>query len=268
MNNEQLIKSAHVWAVVVLLACALFGIALMSGNTIGAQNSNQNSNRNSSSGNANSSQSKNANMENRNSGNATGEKAATSAMSSQDQKFVMDVAMDGMMEVELGRWAAQKGTSEGVKQFGRRMVDDHSKANTELTALASSKGITLPTALDAKHQANVAKISRLTGADFDRAYVKMMLSDHKKAVSDFEKQSTKGADADIKAFAGTTLPTLKEHLTMAQALSGTPESEKTNPDASGNSNSNSNSNSNRGGSKNSNGNSNRNSNGNGNSNRP
>lgn len=264
MNNEQLIKSAHVWAVLVLLACALFGIARMSGNTIGAQNSNQNSNSNSNSGNANSSQSKNANMGNRNTGNATGEQAAMGAKSSQDQKFVMDVAMDGMMEVELGRWAAQKGTSEGVKQFGRRMVDDHTKAKTELMALASSKGITLPTALDAKHQANISKISKLTGADFDNAYVKMMLSDHKKAVSDFEKQSTKGADPDIKAFAGTTLPTLKEHLTMAQALSGTPGSDKTNPDASGNTNSNSNSN--RGGSKNSNGNSNRNSNGN--SNRP
>ena len=266
MRNEQLIKSAHAWAVVVLLACALFGITRMSGNTIGAQNSNQNSNSNSSSRNANSSQSKNGNMANRNSGNATGEQAAMGAMSPGDQKFVTDVAMDGMMEVELGRWAAQKGTSEGVKQFGRRMVDDHSKAKTELMALASSKGITLPTALDQKHQANVAKISRLTGADFDRAYVKMMLSDHKKAVSDFEKQSTKGTDADIKSFASTTLPTLKEHLTMAQALSGTPGAVKSDTDASGNSNSNSN----RGGSKNSNGNgnSNRNSNGNGNSNRP
>jgi predicted outer membrane protein len=63
----------------------------------------------------------------------------------------------------------------------------------------------------------------MTGADFDRAYIKMMLSDHKKDVSEFEKQSTKGADADIKAFAGTTLPTLQEHLTMIQALSGTTE---------------------------------------------
>lgn len=274
MNNEQLIKSAHVWAVIVLVASTVFGIARMSGSTIDAQNANQNNNSNSNtSGNANSSRNKNANMSNRNATNpnATGEQAAMGGLSSADQKFVMDAALGGMMEVELGRWAAQKGTTDGVKQFGQRMVDDHSKANAELMSLASRKGITLPTALDAKHQAEITKITRMTGADFDRAYIKMMLSDHKKDVSEFEKQSTKGADADIKAFAGTTLPTLQEHLTMVQALNGSTGGGKNNSGAS-NSNSNpgrsmnSNSNSNRGGSKNSNGN--RNSNGNGNSNRP
>lgn len=276
MNNEQLIKSAHVWAVLVLIASTAFGIARLSENTIGAQNSNQNGNSNSNtSGNANSSRNKNANTSNRNAAtpNATGEQAAMGNLSSADQKFVMDAALGGMMEVELGRWAAQKGTTDGVKEFGRRMIDDHSKANTELMSLASRKGITLPTALDQKHQAQIMKITRLTGADFDRSYVKMMLSDHKKDVSEFEKQSTKGADPDIKAFAGTTLPTLQEHLTMVQALSGTTGGGNSNSGAS-NSNSNRgssmNSNSNRGGSKNSNGNSNRNSNGNGNgnSNRP
>jgi len=251
MNNEQLIKSAHVWAVIVLVASTVFGIARMSDNMIGAQNSNQNNNSNSNtSGNVNSSRNKNANTSSRNAANpnATGEQAAMGNMNPADQKFVMDAALGGMMEVELGRWAAQKGTTDGVKQFGRRMVDDHSKANTELMSLASRKGITLPTALDQKHQAQMTKITRMTGADFDRAYIKMMLSDHKKDVSEFEKQSTKGADADIKAFAGTTLPTLQEHLTMIQALSGTTGG------------GNSNSNSNHGGSKNS--------NGNGNSNRP
>ena len=268
MNNEQLIKSAHVWAVIVLVASTVFGLARMSDNMIGAQNSNQNNNSNSNtSGNANSSRNKNANTSNRNAANpnATGEQAAMGSLSSADQKFVMDAALGGMMEVELGRWAAQKGTSEGVKQFGRRMVDDHSKANTELMSLASRKGITLPTAIDQKHQAEMTKITRMTGADFDRAYIKMMLSDHKKDVAEFEKQSTKGADADIKAFAGSTLPTLQEHLTMVQALSGTTGGGKSSNGAA-NSNSNSNSNSNRGGSKNSNGN--RNSNKNGNSNRP
>jgi len=268
MNNEQLIKSVHVWAVLVLVASALFGIVRMSANTIGAQNSNQNSN---TSSNANSSQNKNANTTKRSAGteSAKGEKAAMGGLSSQDQKFLTDAALGGMMEVELGRWAAQKGTSEGVKQFGRRMVDDHSKANTELASLATNKGITLPTALDEKHQAEVLKITRLQGADFERAYIKMMLSDHKKDVSEFEKQSTKAADADIKTFAGTTLPTLKEHLTMIQALSGTSAGGDNNSGAA------SNSNSNRGSSKNSNSNSksksgskNSNANSNGNSNRP
>ena len=128
--------------------------------------------------------------------------------------------MGGMMEVELGRLAAQQGMSEAVKQFGQRMVDDHTKANSELMTLASSKGITLPTALDEKHQKDVTKLSGLSGADFDRAYMKMMVNDHNKDVKNFEKQSTRGADADLKAFAGKTLPTLQEHLQMARALPG------------------------------------------------
>ena len=104
------------------------------------------------------------------------------------------------------------------------MVDDHSKANTELMSLASSKGVTLPTALDEKHQKEVTKLSAMSGAEFDRAYSKMMLSDHNKDVSEFEKQSTKGTDPDLKAFASKTLPTLQEHLQMAKAL---PDNQKT-----------------------------------------
>ena len=161
--------------------------------------------------------------------------------------------MGGLMEVELGRVAAQKGTSDAVKQFGQRMVDDHSKANTELMTLAQSKGITLPTTLDDKHRSELTKISAMTGAEFDRAYSKMMLSDHKKDVSEFEKQSTRGTDPDLKAFATQTLPTLQEHLQLAKALPGNEGS------AGGNSNS--------GGNRNR-SNSNRNSNSNGNSNRP
>jgi len=122
------------------------------------------------------------------------------------------------------------------------MVDDHTKANTELMTLATSKGITLPTEIDEKHRGEMRKIANMTGADFDRAYAKMMLSDHKKDVSAFEKQSTKGSDAELKAFATTALPTLKEHLQMAQALS--PNEGGSNRNMSGNSNSNRNMNSN------------------------
>jgi len=139
-------------------------------------------------------------------------------------------------------------------------VDDHSKANTELMTLASGKGITLPTALDEKHQKEVTKLSGMSGAEFDRAYAKMMLSDHNKDVSEFEKQSTRGSDPDLKAFATKTLPTLQEHLQMARALPGNER---------GNTGDNSNMNSNTGGSRNSNrSNRNGNHNGNGNSNRP
>jgi putative membrane protein len=248
MNNQQLIKSAHIWGLAVLLACGLWAFA---GTELhGQQNQNQNQNSNSN-GNANSntSQNQNANMHANRNTEATGasaEQTGTGGLSSQDRDFLMDAAMGGMMEVQLGRWALQLGASDAVKQFAQRMVTDHSKANAELMTLASSKGITLPTELDKKHQEEVRKLTRLSGAEFDRAYAKMMLSDHNKDVSEFEKQSTKGADADVKAFATTALPTLKEHQQMAQALSPAPggNTNSSNRNMSGNSNSNRNMNGN------------------------
>jgi putative membrane protein len=208
------------------------------------QNTNSNTNTNQNQ-NSNTNQNSNANTSNRNAANTNmaGEQPSTGALSSRDQKFIMDTAMAGLMEVQLGRWAAQTGTSAEVKQFGQKMIDDHSNANTELMQLASSKGITLPTQLDEKHQRDVAKVARLRGEEFDRAFSKAMLKDHQKAVSDFEKQSTSGADADIKAFASKTLPTLQEHLQMARALPGNAGSGGSNANSS-NSNSNSNRNSN------------------------
>ena len=242
MNNQQLIKTAHVWVLAIILAGGLLALVVKAGASMqDPQNSNQNSNSNTS-GNSNRTQNANANKRaNRNTG-ATGEQAGMARMSSKDRDFLMDAAMGGMMEVELGRVAAQQGASEAVKQFGQRMVDDHSKANAELTTLATSKGITLPTELDAKHRQHVTKLSAMSGADFDRAYSKMMLSDHNKDVSEFEKESTKGGDADLKAFAGRTLPTLQEHLQMAKALPGNEGGGNRNSNRSSNSNRNSNSN--------------------------
>ncbi len=142
----------------------------------------------------------------------------TSGAMTADRKFVMEAAMGGMAEVELGRLAAEKGASDEVRQFGRRMVDDHSKANEELMRVASSKGWTPVAALDAKHQAETRKLSALSGEKFDKEYVKMMVKDHKKDVGEFQKEAGRGTDADIKAFASSALPTLQEHLQMIQRI--------------------------------------------------
>jgi putative membrane protein len=144
------------------------------------------------------------------------------AVSAGDKSFVLDAAMGGMTEVEIGKLAMQQGMSDGVKQFGKTLVDDHSAANAELTQIASAKGITLPTELDAKHRANVTKLSKMSGASFDQAFAKAMVSDHTKDVAKFQRQSTSGRDADIKGFATKTLPTLKNHLAMAKALNVKP----------------------------------------------
>jgi putative membrane protein len=136
------------------------------------------------------------------------------SVSGDDRKFMEKAAMDGMAEVELGKLAQQKATNDSVKQFGSRMAADHQKANDELKGIASSKGVQLPTAPDSKHQKNMDKLAK--AKNFDHEYMEMMVKDHKDAVSDFRKHSTGSKDAEVKAFAAKTLPTLEEHLKMAQ----------------------------------------------------
>jgi len=150
-----------------------------------------------------------------------------------DQKFIHEAAVGGMAEVELGKLAQQNGSSAEVKSFGQRMVDDHSKANDELKTLAQSKNVTLPTELDAKHKALHDRLAKLQGAQFDRAYMQAMVQDHKKDVSEFRRESTSAKDPDVKSFASKTLPTLEEHLKLAESTdkavgtSGTKNSSKT-----------------------------------------
>ena len=160
--------------------------------------------------------------QNTNSGNTNAGGGAhaghSSAGMNQDSKFAMEAAMGGLMEVEAGRLAAQKGASEDVRQFGQRMVDDHTKANDELMRVASGKGMTLPTALGPKHQQHVSKLSALSGEQFDREYIKMMVKDHKKTGDLFEREAARGADADLKAFAARTLPAVREHQRLAQRI--------------------------------------------------
>jgi putative membrane protein len=128
------------------------------------------------------------------------------------------VAVDGMAEVELGKLALQKAASPKVKQFAQQMVQDHGKANAELKALAGSKGVVLPTSLPKVQQDDLAQMGKLSGAAFDKAYSLHMTGDHDKAVAAFDKQAQGSGDAQIKAWAAKTLPTLREHLAAAKAL--------------------------------------------------
>jgi putative membrane protein len=138
-------------------------------------------------------------------------------LSADDSAFVTKALQGGMAEVELGNLAQQNGTSDVVKQFGKQMVEDHTKIGDELKSLATSKGVPVPTALDAKSQATKDRLSMLTGAEFDRAYMQEMLTDHQQDVAEFRRESTRATDPDIKAFAAKALPTLESHLKMARA---------------------------------------------------
>ncbi|MDB6087455.1 MAG: putative outer membrane protein [Gammaproteobacteria bacterium] len=134
-----------------------------------------------------------------------------------DQSFVKQAALDGMTEVELGNVAAEKAASDDAKTFAAHMVKDHSKANDELATLAKSKNLKVPTQLDVKHRAMIDALKMKSGASFDAAYAKNMVSDHNKAISLFTKE-TQSSDPDLAAFATKTLPVLKEHKKMADAL--------------------------------------------------
>ncbi len=154
-----------------------------------------------------------------NQGSTMGSESKTNGkLSMADHKFVKEAAQGGMAEVELGQLAQQKAASAEVKQFGQRMVDDHTKANDRLKELASSKGINLPDSPNAKQKALKERLSKLSGEQFDKAYMTNMLQDHKKDIAEFQSESNSGRDVDVKNFATQTLPTLRDHLKEAQSV--------------------------------------------------
>lgn len=146
---------------------------------------------------------------------------SSNGISASDKKFVRDAAQGGMAEVELGKMATEKASNPEVKKFGQRMVDDHSKANDQLKQVASSQGITLPEKLSAKDEMTKEHLSKLSGEQFDKAYMSDMVKDHTQDVAEFQRESNSGADPDVKNFAAQTLPTLRDHLREAKQIAPT-----------------------------------------------
>jgi putative membrane protein len=140
------------------------------------------------------------------------------SVSTSDRKFVRAAAQGGMAEVELGKLAAEKGSTDEVKKFGRRMADDHSKAGNQLKQIASEKGIAVPQQLSAKDRARKDRLSKLSGEEFDKAYLSDMVKDHTQDAADFQRERTSGADSDIKDFAAKTLPEIQDHLRQAKEI--------------------------------------------------
>jgi putative membrane protein len=143
--------------------------------------------------------------------------AAFAANSNPDMSFAQKAAQGGMAEVKLGQMAASKGQNPKVKEFGQKMVDDHSKANNELSSIAQRKNLTLPADVSAKDKATMDRLSGLSGDAFDKAYMSDMVKDHQTDIAEFQREANSGKDDDLKAFASKTLPTLQEHLKLAKA---------------------------------------------------
>ncbi len=142
--------------------------------------------------------------------------ASAALAASADQEFMVRAAQDGAAEVAMGRMAQTQGGQAAVKQFGERMVQDHGAAGAELKSIAAAQGVQLPDEPSKKAEAMARDLGKLKGQAFDRKYIDHMVDDHKKAIALFEKEAQSGGDAQSKAFAQKTLPTLREHLAMAE----------------------------------------------------
>jgi len=149
----------------------------------------------------------------------TGAHYSTTPLEKADGDFVVDAANGGMTEVAASQLAQSNATDERVKSFAGMMVQDHTKAGDQLKKLAAAKSLSLPATISDKNQKAVADLGKKTGKDFDKAYVKMMLDDHKKTVDMFKKEANDAKDTDLKTWATSTLPTLQMHLDSIKAIS-------------------------------------------------
>jgi len=134
-----------------------------------------------------------------------------------DRNFITKAAAGGRAEVELGQLAQGKASSDAVKQFGQRMVEDHGAANQELMQLAENKGMQLDDKTP-KPDRLLTRLSKLQGPEFDREYVKAMAKDRKQDVAEFRRMHSGAVDPNLKAWVDKTLPTLEDHLKTIEGI--------------------------------------------------
>ena len=140
------------------------------------------------------------------------------ALDQSDKQFLKDASIGNEAEIEMGQLAQQKASASEVKQFGTRMVHDHTAAEDSLKTVAAGLHVSLPTELDPKHKNAKEGIAKLTGPQFDKAYMALMVQEHTKTVQKFQKEQSSAKDASVKEFAKSTTPTLQDHLKSAKEL--------------------------------------------------
>lgn len=156
------------------------------------------------------------------SGTAGATGAGTAKMSKADSKGVTDMAMVNMAEIEMGKLAQSKSQNPDVKTYAQQMIDDHTKGLAEVQGVAQSKGVTLPTELDAKHKAMSGRLAKLSGEKFDREYMKVGgVASHKEAHAMLQKNQKAAKDPDVQALTTKMMPVVEQHLKSAQQMSMT-----------------------------------------------
>jgi putative membrane protein len=137
-----------------------------------------------------------------------------------DQQFVTTATQANLAEIDAGRLAKERASNADVQKYAQQMIDDHGKANRELSDIAKKKGFTVPEQTDDDHKKMAADLAELNGSDFDRKYIGMMVKDHVKAVALFEENAKLAKDADLRAFAEKMTPDLRAHLKTARNIAG------------------------------------------------
>jgi putative membrane protein len=132
-----------------------------------------------------------------------------------DMPFVRHASSSNLMEIRLGQLAQSRATNEAVKQFGQRMVTDHTRMQNQLTATASQMGQTLTPTIDVQHQNQISSIERLSGQNFDRAYMNLMIRGHQEDVNEFQSRGQSASSIQIRNLANFNLPLLQQHLSLA-----------------------------------------------------
>jgi putative membrane protein len=140
--------------------------------------------------------------------------SADAKLSKAERKFLSKAAQSGMAEVQLGKLALDKASSEAVKRIGETLVEHHSSANGEVQQIAAAAGVTLPHEAGGKHKSAVKRLSKLSGEEFDREFLRYQLRHHREDLRQFEEAATKTENPEVKEFASSTLPTLREHQAM------------------------------------------------------
>jgi putative membrane protein len=138
--------------------------------------------------------------------------------SQMDKMFVKNALQGGMAEVQLGQLTLQKSNNEQIKQFAQKMIDDHSKLGDQMKPVAQQIGVDLPTEVSKKDKATMAKLQALSGPAYDQAYVKDMVKDHKKDLSEFQMEASTGQDQAVKDAASQGSQVIAQHLQMIQQI--------------------------------------------------
>jgi putative membrane protein len=152
---------------------------------------------------------------------------AAGQLTEEGREFIMTASQDGLLEVEAGRLAEKNAQTESVRQFARKMVEHHGKANEELAQVAKSKNLQVPTALVEAGQDRLDKLRDKTGRELDQEYMDMMVDEHQKAIRRFERQAERDEDPEVGQWATKTLPTLRSHLDEAKRIEDTLDDQPT-----------------------------------------